>query len=112
MSERMNPQQRGERFGALLSSEPRCHVPDGHYCKYGKAQHRGERSCRYQAHDVLLDLFAVQAFRNQSSACCRSENQAVGKIAGPSKASLPPASMVSGKPAGTWKANFLAPAAP
>src|SRR5215813_12474036 len=42
----------------------------------------------------------------------RPENHAVGKIAGPSMTSLPPSSMVSGKPAGASKANFRTPAEP
>jgi hypothetical protein len=43
----------------------------------------------------------AQGFLNQSRAFCRFENQAVGKIAGSSKLSLPPSSMMPGKPSGT-----------
>ena len=51
-------------------------------------------------------------FWNHARAFSLSANQAVGKIAGPSTASEPPASIVLGAPAGTTKANFRMPAAP
>jgi hypothetical protein len=35
----------------------------------------------------------------------------VGKVAGPSMTGWPPASMASGNPSGTWKANLLVPEA-
>src|SRR5215510_3421739 len=70
------------------------------------------RSARLSAHAYRVIAKNGHPASSQFNAFWRTENHAVGKIAGPSMTSLPPDSIVLGTPAGIRNANFFTPAAP
>ena len=102
VAEGVDPQQWGNGSAERHRPHPGHGIPGGRGGEDDEAEdHREQRGGGELHHSPC----------SQSSACWRLVNHAVGKVAGPSMTGCPPASIASGNPSGTWKANFLVPAA-